>query len=153
MGASRGTRRAITTLGFAHGVTSSFLAAYEEAGKRSKTLEGFVERIRSICAEGFELWPERLNERQLKKVHQLMEHLEGGVVGTETEFPVLTSVVLGLIEDLRKENLKPKRRAMLVRLESVYRQLHRHYDRRLDKFDAYDKAKEAVNTVKEEIMM
>ena len=146
--ASKATRKALLTLGIAHGVTDSIEAAYREAGRQSKTVDGFTKRIREYCQHGFSLWPDRLDQKELCRISQQMDVLEGSVIGSETTFPVLTSTALALLSDLRDMANKDKQH-VLDRLLSLYWQMHKYYDRNLNKWSAYDTAKTATEKIQE----
>jgi len=146
--ASKATRKALLTLGIAHGITDSIEAAYAEAGRQSKTIDKFIERIRYTCQRGFDLWPDRLDKKELSKISKQMEVLEGSVIGSETTFPVLTSTALALLSDLR-DRANSDKQQVLDRLLSLYWQMHRYYDRRLDKWEDYDTARDAAKKVSE----
>lgn len=148
--ASKATRKALLALGIAHGVTDSIEASYREAGRQSKTVDQMLERIRYTCQRGFNLWPERLNQKELNRISKEMDVLEGTIIGSETTFPVLTSTALALLSDLRGKANKDKR-DVLDRLLSLYWQMHKYFDRRLDKWGAYDTAKNAVNRLSTEM--
>ncbi len=141
--ASRSTRHALTCIGLAHGIADSIEQSYPDP---PRTVRAHVDRIRSRCMDCFALWPDPLERRELNAISGRMEALEHTIIDGRTDVAVMTSVALALLSDLH-DVVRPGKRSAIAHLLSACQQTHRYYDRRLDKWAAYDAARDAVANI------
>jgi len=141
--ASKTTRHALTVIGLAHGVADSIEASYRQP---PKTVAGHISKIRQRCQECFKVWPDELEGREVKKINDRMKVLDDIMSENHAPVTVLTSLALALLDDL--ESMVPEhKRPPVSRLLIACRQVHRYYDRHLDKWEHYDMAVHAVNAL------
>ena len=138
--ASRSTRHALTCIGLTHGIADSIERSYKSP---PKTVKSHVDRIRARCHECFDLWPDKLTRAEIDAIEARMTALEETIVNGKADVSVMTSVALALLVELH-EVVGAKKRLAIDRLISACQQMHRYYDRRLDKFAAYELADRAV---------
>lgn len=141
--ASRNIRHTLTVLGLARGLSDSLVAIYLER-KQNKTALELLERIRVRCNAAFDMWPDRLNAKEIKNINKRMSVLEGHILGVGQPPAVLTAMALALLSDLH-DNVSGKKRERVRELIRAYNRLNHYFDRRLDKFEYYDTAAAAVD--------
>ncbi|MFW5957773.1 MAG: hypothetical protein ACOCQ0_01330 [Desulfosalsimonas sp.] len=141
--ASRATRRALAVISLARAIADSIEESYKNE-KNNKTAMNFVKKIRDRCQKCFALWPDQLSDTEIKRIHKHMEETENLTENNQAKITMMTSLVLALLDDLRRKT-NPDKHHAIDKLISVYRQVHRHYDRRLDKWEDYEAAAQTAD--------
>jgi hypothetical protein len=154
--ASRGERHALMILGLSEGIAKFIEASYINE-KRNKTILEYVEQIKKRCSHAHDLWKAEATRKDIKRIDKSLHIIEDIIAeNKKASISVLTSLPLALLSDLsdelnKKEQTrtgeKSKKAEGLVPLITQYRRLHRHFDRKLDKWEDYDLAVKAVNAI------
>jgi len=147
--ASKNIRHAYTVIGLAHGIADNLELAHK-GRPRNKTVINFVRQTRERCQDCFNLWPDRITPEEKAKIEARMQVIEDiATTDNKHDVSVLTSLALGLLNDLHDQMTKPKKQETLNRLMTTYNRMHRHWDRHLDKWTAYDLANHAIKKINE----
>jgi hypothetical protein len=140
--ASKSTRHAITVISTAQGVTQSIADSYP-AGP-PKTVNAMLSRIKKACGKCFDQWPEKIDAKDIKRIRKRIDAMEAVIApGEKSEAVLLSSAIIMLLLDLR-DRVHSEKRAAIDSLIAAYNRLNRYYDRRLDHWQAYHKAKQGV---------
>lgn len=111
---------------------------------RNATVLAYAARLTAACDAAFSHWPGQFKARALARIAARLERLEAEVGwGEDTDIAVYTSTALGLLEELRG-HLAPRRRRAVDTVIAAVNTIHRHFDRRLDKTAAYERAERAA---------
>mgnify|MGYP001071289091 CR=1 FL=1 len=147
--ASKAVRHAYTTIGLAMGLADRLAEMYQDQ-PNNKTMMKYVERIRTRTEVCFNLWPDKITPKEKKRIEARMQVLEDiAVADRQHDATVLTSLILALLSDLHKA-VTPAKKQAIDSLLSAYKRVHHYYDRRLDKWSAYDLANYAINKMEEQ---
>ena len=131
------------TIAIAQSIAINLEAIYRDR-PRNKTALGFSARLKAACDDAFELFKGQLKPRAITRIGRRLERLEAVVGwGEDTDIAVYTSTALGLLEDLRG-HLPPARQMVIDRVIAAVYAIHRHYDRRDNKPEAYERAARAL---------
>ena len=144
--ASKAARQVLISLGVTKGVTEMIENVYKYRSRNSTVME-LIAAINKKADHAFSLWPDQLNEKELKQIKSIFDNIENNIVGTHANIVVLTSLISGLISD-RRDYLKEKKRDCFNSLLISIRRLHRHFDRHLESFEKYDLAAAAIKEIK-----
>lgn len=139
--ASKNVRHALTIIGLAHGLADSIEQSYSDGAP--KTVRSMTDSVRARCHECFNLWPDKLDKREIKRINDRMNVLDIVVREAHGSAAAYTSMALALLSDLH-DVVGTRKRQAISRLLSVCQRLHRYYDRRLDRWQDYDAARDAV---------
>jgi hypothetical protein len=140
--ASKSTRHAITTISTALGVKQAIADSYP-AGP-PKTVNAMLDRVTQACADCLDLWPDELSASEIKRIHGRIKAMEQVIApGKKAEVVTEASATMMLLLDLR-DNLRGQKREAVNGLVAAYNRVIRYYDRRLDHWQAYYKAKQGV---------
>lgn len=138
----------LATIAIAQSIAINLEAIYRDR-PRNKTALKFSARLNAACNNAFEMWRGQLKPRAIARIGERLQRLEAVVGwGDDTDIAVYTSTALGLLEDLRG-HLPPARQIVIDRVIAAVWAIHRHYDRRDNKGQAYDRAERALKVWKE----
>ena len=111
---------------------------------KAKTPTDLANRVQRACKDAFELWPDGLNEKDFQQVHNRLEAFERVNLPAEGRLSIITSVGLGMLDELQQLVKDPVKRSTLGKIEDALFRLHKYYDKRLDHWDEYVIATKAV---------
>lgn len=141
-GASQSERHCYAVIGLASGIAHMIEEDYKNRDK-NKTVLKYTKMIRERAKPCFYLWSNKLTDKQKQNIDNRIYELEKMIVETKAPIVVLTSMMLSMLSDMRKEVGRRKHRK-IDSLLSAYNQFHYNYDKRMDRWDAYDLANELV---------
>lgn len=147
-------QKPIAILGATHGIADVIAGAYQQVD-RNKTMMEYVEKARSRCQECLDHFPGQLDRRQIERIRASLQAMEREVAG-QASAATLTAMALALLSDVRDEveqipegkynrRRKAERLRAIDRLHTTYKQMHRHFDRKLNRWVDYDAAARAVD--------
>jgi hypothetical protein len=133
----------LATIAIAQSIAINLAEIYKDR-PRNKTVLGYAARLNSACDAAFACWPGQIKARAIARIAARLERIEEAVGwGQNTDIAVYTSTALGLLEELRR-HLPPRRRLAVDRVIAAVNRIHQHFDRRLDKTAAYERADRAA---------
>jgi len=150
---SRSGKIALMILGIVDAVQAIFIRNAYRSRAGNKTVLQLSAQVTASVEAARRLWPGNLSQREVDIMKaRLKRYLEKHLpVGTAMEAPVITSIALDLLEDLYSHVKKNSAKAgPVIGCISKVRQLHRYFDRRLDKFECYDAAKKRADAFYQE---
>ena len=147
-------QKPIAILGAIHGIADVIAGAYHQVEK-NKTMMDYITQARARCQECLDHFPGQLDRRQIERIRASLQAMENEVAG-KASAATLTAMALALLSDVRDEveqipegkynrRRKSERLRAIDRLHTTFRQMHRHFDRRLDRWGDYDAAARAVD--------
>lgn len=142
MGLSRAGRKTLAALTLCELVAVGIVQNYRER-PRSKTIRGLGERLTERCEEAAKAFGLRrsIPAKDVDRVAARLRRFEEQVLRLEPiPLTVATSLALGALDEPLREVTDPARRRALERVETTLRQIHRYWDRRLDKWADYETA-------------
>ena len=105
----------------------------------SKSLAALLGRLGKALDEAFAQW-QVVDQKDIPAIHQAIVAFDKQTFsGKEIPAPVHTSVMLGLMDAL-KRLAKNERANAAAAVERALRAVHRHYDRKLDRIGDYEQA-------------
>ena len=146
-------QKPIAILGATHGIADVIAGAYQQVEK-NKTMMEYITQARARCQECLDHFPGALDRRQIERIRASLQAMEKEVAD-KASAATLTAMALALLSDVRDEveripegkynrRRKAERLRAIDRLHTTFRQMHRHFDRRLDRWEDYDVANRAV---------
>lgn len=137
--ASHSFRNVISTIAMANGI-----AIVIKRHTSAATPNELAGNLDARCREAFECWPGSIDQKEMSRIWRQLEGFEREFIPVQGRPEFLTSITLGLIDDVMWIIKDPVKRTALTKLETALWKLHCYYDRRLDKHDIYDLANVAI---------
>lgn len=149
---SRSAKAALMALGIID-AQAMFIRNVYLHGPNNKTVLQLCRQVTASVEAARRQWPGNLAQRevdimQTKLIRYLETHLP---IGATLDAPVLTSIALDLLDNLHSHVRSNQKAGPVLTCISKMRQLHRYFDRRLDKFEHYDLAKKKANAFYQEV--
>ena len=138
--ASKSLKNIISILAMANGI-----ALVIRQQTRARTPTKLADKLHNACQDAFSLWPDSIKPRDFERIHQRLAGFEGANIPEEGRPELLTSIAMGLINDLHERIKDPVKRSALDRVEQALWGIHKYYDRNLDRFETYHLATRCVN--------
>ena len=138
--ASKASKNTISIIASCNGI-----AIVVKNATKAKTPTGFADRVERACKDAFALWPDGLNEKDFQRIHNQLDAFERENLPAEGRLSIITSVGLGLLDELQQLVKDPVKRSALGKIEDTLFRLHKYYDKRLDHWDEYVIATKAVD--------
>lgn len=137
--ASKSFRNIISIIAMANGI-----ALVIKSATSAKTPTALADKLDQECEQAFKLWPDSLDKKELDKIYARLAEFERVAIPERGRPELLTSIALGLIDDLTQVIRDPVKRTALDRVNDALWKTHCYYDRRLDKFDLYAMANQCI---------
>jgi hypothetical protein len=139
--ASRAFKNAISTIATAHAITDVVSDAFN--GNPPELIRNMLERIECATDIAFGLWPGAISVKELDTIHKRI--LAAGTGIDDSEIVVITSMSLGLLEEMLQHLKDPAKVRAIEILHSAIMELHRHYDSGIQMNCAYERAGQAID--------
>lgn len=145
---SRSERSAILILSLCAGIPISLRQHYlRSKGHVPKTVEDMCARLDHFTERAFKAYPSIKSERELQKMQQALGNFQALSIGeTPSDITVVTSLCLGVLEDMMNLVKHPTRYVMLGMVRDSIWKVHRYYDRQINKDQSYTEAEQAIKT-------
>jgi len=146
MGMSRSQREMLGVMSIIDGVALSIESHYKNRRRNKTVLDlcGRVHRATADCMDAFGL---EVDEKDYRRMDALLNRYDERTFrGDRVDMAILTSAGLGMLDGIERKVTNPARTASLDAVERALRRLHRYFDRKLDRFDDYRKAENAIRT-------
>jgi flagellin-specific chaperone FliS len=139
--ASKSTRNIIGLLSLSNNVVIT-VEVHHKDRPRNKTIMALADKLRSACLEARELWP----EHDTRDHNEILRRLQAyqSVLPKTGDMEILTSGVLGLLDDVLDKLMDANRKAALQKVHDIMKRIHAYYDRKLDNEEAYRIAEKAI---------
>lgn len=137
--ASKSFRNIVSVIAMANGI-----ALVIKSATSAKTPNALADKLDQECEQAFKLWPDSLDKKELDKIYARLAEFERVAIPERGRPELLTSIALGLIDDLTQVIRDPVKRTALQHIESALDKIHGYYDRRLDKFETYEMANQCI---------
>lgn len=137
--ASKSFRNVISVLAMANGI-----ALVIKQATSAKTPNALADKLDQECEQAFKLWPDSLDKKELENIYGRLEAFEKAFIPERGRPELLTSIALGLLDDLNHVIKDPVKRSALERVESCLERIHDYYDRRGDRWEIYEAANKAI---------
>jgi len=141
--ASKNERHCYAVIGMAHGIAEMIEEEYRNKEK-NKSVMKYTKMIKERTDPCFQLWKGKLDQKEVKKINNRLLELEKKITQAKAPIVVLTSMLLGMLSDMY-DNVNKRKHRRINNLLTAYSQLHRHYDKKLNRWDAYDLADELIS--------
>lgn len=144
--ASKSARKALAILNLAYEIPNTVVNSYIDTVP--KTILNYRDEIQKRCDACIDLYLiDKLSRREIKRMQKKLNRMNEVTMSDEITITTLTSIVLALLDDLLQSVPKRRRKKQYAveHLIQKYRRLHRHFDRKLDKWNDYDRAMKAVS--------
>jgi hypothetical protein len=138
--ASKSFRNTVATIAMANGI-----ALVMKQHTDAATPTGLAASLDTECKAAFNCWPESMDKTEIQKIYASLAQFERRYIPEQGRPELLTSITLGLIDDILNRVKDPVKRSALGRVEHALWKIHQYYDRRLDKHDIYDLANMAID--------
>lgn len=138
--ASKSMRNTVSVIAMANGI-----ALVMKNHTQAETPTALASELDTGCRKAFECWPGSLDKKELSRIYASLARFETKYIPDRGRPELLTSVTLGLIDDVLQVVKDPVKRSALGKVEQALWKIHRYYDRRLDKHDIYDQANVAID--------
>jgi beta-glucosidase/6-phospho-beta-glucosidase/beta-galactosidase len=124
-------------------MVQSLEANYRER-RRNKYMLALAAKARTAAMAALKAWPGQIDPKGLKKIAVRIGQFEK-IYGNTPEFSFFSSTALGILEDISHHINDHRRMDVLDTMISAINQIHRYFDRNLDKTTVYQRAAVAVN--------
>ena len=130
-------REALAVIGLTYRLAETLVE-----GSENKKIVRLAERLKAQVEKSRrDVWPDALDEKQDRRLNYRCEALQWE---NPVHVSVLTSAMLAVLSDQYFKCKKNRERDALDPMLSILEQVHKNYDRRLDRFEAYDEAAGAI---------
>jgi hypothetical protein len=137
--ASKSFRNIISVIAMANGI-----ALVIKQATSAKTPNALADKLDHECTQAFKLWPGSIEKGELNKIYARLAEFERAAISELGRPELLTSIALGLLDDLNHVIKDPVKRSALERVESCLERIHDYYDRRGDRWEIYEAANKAI---------
>jgi hypothetical protein len=137
--ASKSFRNVLSVIALANGI-----ALVIKQATQAKTPNSLADALDRECDQAFHCWPGSLEKGEIDKIYSQLAAFEQSSIPEHGRPELLTSIALGLIDNLTSIIKDPVKRAALARVETALEKVHHYYDRRLDKFETYETANRCI---------
>jgi hypothetical protein len=138
--ASKSFRNIVSVIAMANGI-----ALVIKSATSAKTPNALADKLDHECTQAFKLWPGSLEKKELSGIYDRLAAFESAFIPERGRPEFLTSIALGLIEDLAQVIKDPIKRTALDRVSGALWKAHCYYDRHLDKFETYEMANRCID--------
>lgn len=141
--ASRADKNALTLLAMVDAQAMWISKVYQQR-PGNKTVLGLTQRSTAAIMNVRNLWPNHLTLKEADQIKaRLKQYLDKYLpVGSEFNIITSTSMMLDMLDWLWQHVRQNRQKAeAIISCIVKIKQIHRHFDRRLDKFELYDDAK------------
>lgn len=141
--ASRTEKNILTLLAMIDAQVMWIRRVYEHRSG-NKTVMSLTDRATAEIMHVRALWPNRIAQKEADQIKAKLKQYLNQYLPVGSEFSIITStvMVLDMLDWLwRHVRQNPQKARAVVDCIVKIKQIHRHFDRRLDKFELYDDAK------------
>ena len=124
--------------------TANGIALIIKDSTKAKTPQKLADKLDAACRDAMATWPGQMSEKELDRIRNFLSGIEERFIPERGRPELLTSIALGLIDDVAPMIKDPVRKSCLSRVEDALFGLQKYYDRNLDRFDEYARAGKCI---------
>ena len=133
--ASKSMKNVLSVLALSNGI-----ALVIKNATKAPTPTKYANHLDSACSDAFHLWPGQLEKREINAIYDRLAAFERKHIPETGRPEFLTSIALGLIDNLGQVVRDPVKRSALDRVERALNTIHGYYDRTGEKWEIYEAA-------------
>jgi hypothetical protein len=144
---SRSERKIISAICMADGM---YLMVKDHYRSRTgaRDIRRRLELLHEACDMAFKVWCAQIDAREITRLHELLMTVERACLspGAKSDVCVITSLVMGMINDILEKVKDATRRDHLVYVLHRIEKVHGYFDHTGQRWADYERATTAVNT-------